>query len=146
MAEGPEPGARIGMDATVRRVRQTPFGTFGELVIADDVVAKTVELPWKDNHPGTSCVPAGRYWTVREYSPAFKRDLFELKGVPDRSECKIHPANVPHELKGCIALGEDYGTVGGEDGVVRSRAAVDLFMSLYASADGFWLTITDPVA
>ena len=145
MADAPDAMTRMGMDAEVRRLRQTPFGTFGELVIHGDAVAKTCELPWKDNAPDLSCVPAGRYWVAREYSPHFKRDLFELKGVPGRAECKFHPANVPHELKGCIALGEDFGVVGGEDGVVRSRQAVDAFMALYADADGFWLTVTDPV-
>lgn len=146
MGDAPDAGKRIGMEAEVRRVRQTPFGTFGELVIHGDVVAKTCELPWKDNAPTVSCIPAGRYWVEREYSPAFKRELFELQDVPGRSECKFHPANVPHELKGCIALGEDFGVVGGEEGVVRSRLAVDAFMALYADADGFWLTVTDPGA
>lgn len=146
MPESPDVGKRVGMDAEVRRLTQTDFATFGELVIHGDAVCKTLELPWKDNANGVSCIPAGTYWVEREFSPAFKRDLFELKDVPHRSECKFHPANVPHELKGCIALGEDYGTVGGEDGVVRSRAAVDTFMALYADADGFWLTVTDPRA
>lgn len=64
---------------------------------------RSVELPWKNNDTGESCVPAGTYPMVLEYSPAFRRKLWELKLVPGRSECKIHGANYPRQLRGCIA-------------------------------------------
>ena len=31
--------------------------------------------------------------------------LWEIKGVPNRSECKIHPSNYWNQLNGCIAPG-----------------------------------------
>lgn len=64
-----------------------------------------LELPWKDNASKVSCVPAGKYPLVLEYSSAFKADLWELKMTPGRSECKIHAANYPSQLLGCIAPG-----------------------------------------
>jgi hypothetical protein len=64
-----------------------------------------LELPWKDNEPKISCVPAGTYPLHKEYSSAFKDHLWELKLVPGRSECKIHSANYPSQLLGCIAPG-----------------------------------------
>ena len=32
--------------------------------------------------------------------------LWEIKGVPNRSETKFHSANYWYQLKGCIALGQ----------------------------------------
>lgn len=64
-----------------------------------------MELPWKDNGSKVSCIPAGEYPLVLEHSPAFKTDLWEIKDVPGRSECKIHSANYPSQLLGCIAPG-----------------------------------------
>lgn len=88
-----------------------------------------IELPWKDNAPRTSCVPAGTYPIVREHSPAFREDLWELKNVPGRSECKVHAANYPTELKGCIApalFHADINKDGRLDGV-SSRKALAMF-------------------
>ncbi|WP_172918272.1 DUF5675 family protein [Capnocytophaga canis] len=78
-----------------------------------------LERGWQNNKRNVSCVPAGVYRCVFEFSPKFNRKLWELKGVPNRSECKFHPANYWHQLEGCIALGyaykpnafDDYGTL-----------------------------------
>lgn len=86
----------------------------------------TLELPWKNNQPGVSCVPAGEYDLVLERSPKFRTSLWELKGVPDRAEAKFHAANFISELEGCIAVGTEHSDING-DGVVdviNSRAAL----------------------
>ena len=93
-------------------------------VIENDVcVAQfhSLELGWNDNKTGISCVPAGTYTMKFEHSPAFKRDLWELKGVPNRSETKIHPANQTSELRGCIAIAYSLSSTG----VLDSKRAVD---------------------
>jgi len=69
---------------------------------------KTLELGWKDNQKGISCAPRGEYPIVFEYSPKFNRKLWELKGVPQRSEIKIHVANYYRQLRGCIAVGSAF--------------------------------------
>jgi hypothetical protein len=61
-----------------------------------------------------SCIPSGEYKCVLEYSARFKRDLWEIKGVPNRSECKFHSANYWHDLNGCIALGTHYADIDGD--------------------------------
>jgi hypothetical protein len=81
---------------------------------------------------GTSdpkCVPEGVYKCVYEYSPGFKRMLWELKDVPDRSECKFHVANFFTQLKGCIALGFTLGDINndGYNDVLQSGSAMDAF-------------------
>lgn len=135
---------RRGIGATLRRLEQNEVGTYGVLEVNGAEVAKTLELPWRDNHPQTSCVPAGTYDVVLDYSPHFNRDLWELTEVPGRSECKFHPANVPDELRGCIALGSDYGDFNGVKGVVHSVDAVAKFMGMYEDCGIFTLTILAP--
>ena len=67
---------------------------------------KTLELQYKNNQRNVSAVPAGYYNIVLEHSPRFKMDLWELKGVPGRSEAKIHVANFYRQLNGCIGVGD----------------------------------------
>ena len=74
----------------------------------------SLELPWKDNERNISCVPTGTYTCKLEYSDRFKRDLWELKDVPNRSECKFHSANYFRQLNGCIALGDDFKDIDGD--------------------------------
>ncbi len=98
-------------------------------VIENDVcVAQfhSLELGWNDNKTGVSCVPAGTYKMKFEYSPAFKRDLWELKNVPKRSETKVHPANQTSELKGCIAIAYSLSSTG----ILDSKRAVEDFHAL----------------
>lgn len=57
------------------------------------------------NRRNVSRVLAGTYIIRYEYSPRFRRNLWELKGVPNRSETKIHVANYWYQLNGCIAPG-----------------------------------------
>lgn len=83
--------------------RHYPNGSNGSLFCGDTFICHTIELPWKDNHRSTSCIPEGRYQLVKRYSPKFKWHLL-IKDVPGRSVILIHPANdAMKELKGCIA-------------------------------------------
>ena len=59
-----------------------------------------------------SSIPTGEYKCVLEYSPRFKKDLWELKNVPNRSECKFHASNYWNQLNGCIALGDTAENIG----------------------------------
>jgi hypothetical protein len=87
--------------------------TLGELAIFDGYEtevfsALTLERADNNNEPMISCIPSGTYNCKLEYSDKFKKDLWEIKGVENRSECKFHSANYWHDLNGCIALGNKY--------------------------------------
>ena len=69
--------------------------------------SEVIERGDNDNKARVSCVPPGHYVLMLEYSPRFKQDLWEAKGVPNRSECKFHAANYARQLNGCFALGEN---------------------------------------
>jgi len=94
----------------IHRFWQDENQTFGTCTVLDNknqplFVSLALERGWRNNENNVSCIPKGIYDVVLEYSPRFNQDLWEIKGVPNRSECKFHSANYWHQLNGCIALG-----------------------------------------
>lgn len=79
-----------------------------------EYVGCTLERGWRNNENNVSCVPEGTYDLKLEYSPKFKKDLWELYGVPNRAECKFHAANYWKQLNGCIALGNKHKDIDGD--------------------------------
>jgi hypothetical protein len=80
-----------------------PKGTNGTLSFEGRSLCRTIELPWKGNVAGISCIPEGRYALVKRYSARLQWHLW-IKGVPGRELILIHPANdALLELRGCIA-------------------------------------------
>ncbi len=90
---------------------------------------KGLERAWKDNKPMISCVPEGVYRLKLEWSPRFRKDLWEIYGVPNRSECKFHSANFANQLNGCIALGDMHIDINGDgaNDVRNSRKTLKRF-------------------
>ena len=86
--------------------------TLGQCAITDNgkdiLLAKSLERADNNNQINISCIPQGEYLCVLEYSNKFDCDLWEIKGVPNRSECKFHSANYWHDLNGCVALGDKF--------------------------------------
>ncbi|HEY1114960.1 MAG TPA: DUF5675 family protein, partial [Chitinophagaceae bacterium] len=48
-----------------------PEGTNGELYHLGELVCYTIELPWRENETGVSCIPEGRYRLARRYSERY---------------------------------------------------------------------------
>ena len=119
--------------AFLERRETGPEGTFGEIRFAGCSLF-TGELPDHGNARNISCIPAGVYRVVWNWS-AFKRDMFLVTGVKGRSGIRIHPANLMGDralglkshLYGCIALGRRLGTLRGQKAVLVSRPAVAEF-------------------
>lgn len=92
-------------------------------------VCPCIERGWRDNQRNVSSIPEGVYKIVLEWSPRFQMNLWEIKGVPGRSECKIHASNYWHQLNGCIAPGaylKDLNNDGYQD-VAASRRTLNDF-------------------
>ena len=80
-----------------------PDGTNGKLKCDGEFICYTIELPWKNNEKRVSCIPVGKYFIRKRYSPKFKWHL-EVIDVKNRSYILFHPANnALKELNGCIA-------------------------------------------
>ncbi len=97
----------------VHRFWQDKNQTSGNCTVLDGngfplMGALTLERGWRNNKQEVSCIPLGTYEVVLEWSPGFGKLLWEIKGVPNRSETKFHTANYWPQLKGCIALGLRY--------------------------------------
>lgn len=118
------------MKALLQRHEQGDQGSFGQLVLGS-FSCFTGELPWRDNAPSVSCIPAGAYRAVVTYSPRFGRGLYLVGTVAGRTGIRIHPANLmgqaprwKSQLNGCIALGEKLGWLAGQKAVLVSVPAV----------------------
>ena len=80
-----------------------PDGTNGKLECGGKFICNTIELPWKNNEKRVSCIPEGKYFIRKRYSPKFKWHL-EVVDVENRSLILFHPANnALKDLNGCIA-------------------------------------------
>ncbi len=104
-----------------------PEGTNGKILYEGRLMMYSIELPWKENQTGVSCIPEGRYELVKRWSPKFLRHL-QVMNVPGREYILIHPANEAlQELKGCIA---PVCFLTGAGKGLRSRMALNNLISL----------------
>jgi hypothetical protein len=127
----------LARSKTFSNANQTCGVLFNEQL---DELCKTLELPWRDNERGKSCIPAGTYEVIVHKSPKFGQ-CFWVRGVPGRLEILIHPANFTRQLRGCIAPGLDFDDID-NDGTIdvkSSRKAMDKL--LLTLSNKFTLTV-----
>ena len=103
----------------LQRVWMDDNQSTGSLIVLDDLrqpiyISPCIERGDRNNEQNVSNVPTGTYPLVWENSPKFGM-VWELKDVPNRSECKIHAANMWNQINGCIAPGTYLGEIN-EDG------------------------------
>lgn len=118
--------------AVLQRIETGDQGTFGILITDDGSWFYSGELPWRDNRSNISCVPAGEYTCTFTYSPRFKRRLYLVGPVLNRSGIRKHSANLmgdaskgyKAQLNGCISLGEKLGWLDGQKAILVSQPAI----------------------
>lgn len=99
----------------------------GTLMVVDSkgqpiFISACLERGDRDNRKNVSFMQAGTYPLKWEYSPKFDRMLWEVYKVPNRSECKVHPANFWKDLNGCVAPGINLGDIN-RDGYIDVRSS-----------------------
>lgn len=121
----------------IHRKTQDHNQTLGNLSVINEegkpVFGSVVlERGWRNNAKGESCIPVGEYVLKLEYSPRFRMDLWEVYGVPGRSECKFHAANYWYQLNGCMAPGETLVDLNkdGYNDVTNSKNTLKKFMAV----------------
>lgn len=122
------------MRAILIRTESSVEGTFGQLVV-EGWSCFTGELPWRNNARSISCIPLGEYRCIYTFSPRFRRKMYLIGPVSNRSGIRIHSANFmgdrslgfKWQLNGCIALGQRLGSLAGQKAVLISRPAIRQF-------------------
>lgn len=140
--------------AILIREKKTDEGTFGYFTL-DGFFWHSLELPDRNNQPNISCIPSGEYICKIRYSPSFKKELYCLQNVKNRSYILIHGANFAGDtskgyqshLNGCIALGKSKGVANNKYGkkqscIFSSQQAIKEFMQITNKED-FKLTIEE---
>jgi hypothetical protein len=124
-------------DVYLFRTTTSDHGTEGMLV-TEGFFCKTLELPWRNNKKGMSCIPAGEYIVKIRQSPKYG-SIYWVTKVPDRTWILIHPGNVAGDItkinpntetnfkshvNGCILLGKKHGFLWGQRAVLISKPTV----------------------
>jgi hypothetical protein len=125
------------------RTQSDSRGTLGFLKINKDIICYTLELPWVNNQPNISCIPAGDYVCKRVKSPRFG-DVFEVLNVRNRGNILIHKGNWITDIQGCILVGLQQSVFdNGLDrfSVFNSTGAFNKFNLLLAKDNEFNLSI-----
>lgn len=117
----------------VQRETFTSDGIFGTLTLDDHTfTCKTLER--KDK-----AIDAGIYSMEFTYSPAFNR-IMPLINVPGREGIRIHWANYPQQLEGCISVGEKIDG----DAVDSSRIAFNQLWNVIHDKTPLNIQVLDP--
>ena len=127
--------AKEGRVVTIVRESSAVDGTRGTAFIDGVEFCKSLELNYYDNLPYYSCIPKGTYQVTYNYSPAFRRNLYLVLDVPNRTGIRIHPASYAgdtrrgylSDLLGCIALGDKFIDVEEQQLLINSKIWVEKF-------------------
>jgi hypothetical protein len=111
--------------------------TVGSLTIGGSEIARTLELPFKDNLENVSRVQAGTYdGFIR--TDGTKGWRIELKNVPNRTNVQLHVGNYTKDTEGCVLLGLDVSTANTSTGttcaVVKSKEAFSALQAAMQNA------------
>lgn len=115
--------------ALLQRFAYLDSGTLGKLSIGD-WSCFTIERPWKNNEPNVSCIPEGVY-ACQPFSGTRFQDVIQLIDVPDRSYILIHVANFPHDIEGCIGVGDRFVSDALEPAVYNSKKTLAALMDIF---------------
>lgn len=122
--------------------KNTIIPAFGKLTIAQHTFY-TLERPWLNNKPFSSCVPCGAYalkkYQSNKFGPCWALDNHDLNvslyDTTKRYAILIHSANRVTELQGCIALGSTLEFFNSTLFLKNSKATINSFNALLANDD-----------
>ena len=132
------------MTVNLRRMVETPHGTFGLLTFPGRQPWYTVERMSTGDHPrispGTYEMKLGMYYGGDGVGGKADYPAYEII-VPGRKDIKIHAANLASELLGCIAPGLQLGFYQDHLAVLSSRAALSEFMQMMNNVERDWIVV-----
>lgn len=110
-------------------------GTQG-ILITENFVCRTLELPWRNNKSNISCISPGDYIVKIRQSPKFG-NVYWITNVKGRIYILIHSGNFAGDVSkgykshvnGCILLGQKFGMINNQLAVLNSRITIRKFMN-----------------
>lgn len=131
------------MGCAIRLVRKTktPESLISELYVNGVKIGYALELPWRDNKPRVSCIPAGHYTAFIRKAQTSKwgYDVIQLHSVPERTAIQIHRGNYARNSLGCILP----GTSTTPDAVWDSETALNAIMNAAEGAQAITVDISE---
>lgn len=91
----------------INRFQTDSKQTLGEMIYNSKIIAKTLELAWRNNEQRISCIPTGVYRVVRRWTAKYGNH-FWLQNVPHRSMILVHYGNFHFNVLGCILVGKEH--------------------------------------
>lgn len=132
------------LDALLLRKPSTDQGTLGVFIIPEvDFKCFTIELPWRDNATGISCIPVGTYHLYRRWSDHWRGFVYQFRNVPQRIAIQSHTGNVAgdkslgyksHSL-GCVLVGSVVCEIWGQLAVGNSKNTFRKFLAATLGRD-----------
>ncbi|WP_370736849.1 DUF5675 family protein [Aeromonas caviae] len=125
------------------------MGNFGSLFLDGELIARTCEREWLNNHPKKSCIPEGTYAMTPYESPSMglcyalvNPELgVTLESAPGkRAHIVLQAGNFPVDVEGSIALGTTWHA--SSWGVKESRRAIFKFNEEFGLHKGLEHTLT----
>jgi len=117
-------------------------GVFGVLVLSGRPICVTLEPYHRDNNQNISCIPTGNYICQKVKSLRYGV-TFHIKEISGRTDVLFHSGNRDNDSRGCVILGEEFGTLFGDWAVMGSKRAHNEFMKRLEEEKEFMLTITE---
>lgn len=115
-------------------------GTFGVLLICQQVFCCTLEPADQLNIIRNSSIPDQQYICKRYDSPRFG-ETFKVMDVPGRTQILFHAGNTLANTAGCILLGQSFGRLGHKRAILNSGKTFKNFMEVMKQIEKFRLTI-----
>lgn len=119
----------------LNRLQKLNDRTLGRLCVFDDLKHEatfaTLELPFRNNEKGKSCILSAFYTVEPRTSPKYGKHLLVL-GTSPREMILLHQGNYPGDTEGCILIGEGFGDID-KDGkleITGSRQAMRKLVEL----------------
>lgn len=107
------------MKITITRGKSSDTGTPGILLTENGFTCDTLELPWRNNKTGESCVISDTYNAALWYSKSLGRTVVRLEDKHGRKDCLLHNGNfagdtgkgLKTQVHGCTEVGRGFGEI-----------------------------------
>ncbi len=98
----------------LNRLQKLDDRTLGRLCVFSDLELEatfaTLELPWRNNEKGNSCILSAFYTVEPRTSPKYGKHLL-VNGTAPRELILLHQGNFPKDTAGCILVGSDFSDI-----------------------------------